>query len=149
MPRKITHIVIHCSASNRSTTTVLDIERWHRERGWSGIGYHKVIDISGAVHQGRPDDVAGAHAEGFNSRSLGICLIGDFDKDKLLEADPQFRALVQVVATLCKRHGIPVANVIGHRDVYPILGKPVAKSCPGASAHALLPRLRELARRYL
>lgn len=126
--RKITHIVIHNSASNRSTTTINDIRRWHvEENGWKDIGYHRVIYISGEVLQGRPDAEIGAHAEGFNAHSLGICLTGNFDVDKIDERDPQFKALVQTVATLCKRYGIPVENVIGHRDVYPLLGQKVLK----------------------
>mgnify|MGYP001186347273 CR=1 FL=1 len=35
--------VIHHSASGRDSTSVADIARWHRERGFSQIGYHKVI----------------------------------------------------------------------------------------------------------
>lgn len=144
------YLVIHCSATDRKRTTVDSIRKYHKEvKGWSDVGYHRLIDFEGVVHMGRPDHIPGAHASGFNSKSLGICLIGDFDKDVLREDDPQFKALVQVVATLCKRHGIPVENVIGHRDVYRLLNQKVAKSCPGDSAYALLPRLRELVAGYL
>lgn len=149
MARKITHIVIHCSASDRHKTTPQQIDRWHRARGWDGIGYHRVIDGAGTVHQGRPDDRIGAHAEGFNTHSLGICLTGNFDKDVLAEGDAQFKALVQACAVLCKRYGLTPDRIIGHRDTYAKLKKPVAKTCPGRTAYALLPRLRELVGGYL
>lgn len=143
------YLVIHCSASDRSLTSVRNIRDWHLARGWKDIGYHKIIDITGKVHQGRPDTEVGAHAAGFNSRSLGICLIGDFDKDVLDERDPQFKALVQVCATLCRRYGIPAGRIIGHRDVYKLLGQKVAKTCPGRTAYELMGRLRELVAEYL
>lgn len=149
MARKIEWIVIHCSASDRHKTKPADIDRWHRERGWDGIGYHKVIDGAGTVHQGRLDARIGAHAEGFNSHSLGICLTGNFDRDALTEDDSQFRALVQTCAVLCKRYGLKPDRIIGHRDTYTKLKKPMLKTCPGKNAYALLPRLRELVGGYL
>lgn len=147
--RRIEWLVVHCSASDRHKTTVEDIERWHEARGFDGIGYHRIILGDGTVRQGRHDQKVGAHAQGFNSHSLGICLTGNFDKDVLQEEDAQFRALVQVCAVLCKRHGIPPERIIGHRDTYKLLRKKVAKSCPGNTAYALMPRLRELVTSYL
>ena len=39
--RKITEIIIHCSATTEGKDfTVEDIDRWHRQRGFNGIGYH-------------------------------------------------------------------------------------------------------------
>lgn len=150
MPRKITAIVIHCSDSPKATTKTADIRRWHvQERGWSDIGYHRVIEGDGSVHQGRPDDVAGAHAEGYNSGSLGICVTGAFDRESISLDDAQGEALVQVVATLAKRHGVAPKDIIGHRDVYPRIKQPVAKSCPGARLYALLPELRRRVAAYL
>lgn len=148
--RKITHIVIHCSDSPKATTKTADIKRWHvQERGWQDIGYHRVIEGDGSVHQGRPDDVIGAHAEGFNAQSLGVCVTGKFDLETIALGDLQGTALVQVCAVLCQRYKIPPANIIGHRDVYPLLKQPVAKTCPGKYLHALLPRLRERVEVYL
>jgi len=51
----IQKIVVHHSASNSITTKKADIERWHRQRGFSQIGYHKVIEGSGSVINGRPE----------------------------------------------------------------------------------------------
>lgn len=70
-----TGIVVHHSESS-CETTVEDIDHWHKERGWAGIGYHFVIDCEGIVHDGRSLSIAGAHARGRNSDHIGICLIG-------------------------------------------------------------------------
>ena len=42
--RKIDSIIVHCSATKAGQDfTAADIDRWHRERGFNGIGYHYVI----------------------------------------------------------------------------------------------------------
>lgn len=89
--RPISLIVIHCSATpNGSRRTVEDIDAWHaarefhRQPEWrqvqnpdlAAIGYHYVIYPRGTVVTGRHVDEPGAHARGFNKRSIGICLIG-------------------------------------------------------------------------
>jgi N-acetylmuramoyl-L-alanine amidase len=75
--RKITKIILHSSATPEGReVTVEDIDRWHKERGWSGIGYHYVIDLKGNVHEGRPIERSGAHCKGHNKHSIGVCYIG-------------------------------------------------------------------------
>lgn len=66
--------VIHHTASP-CWTTVQDIDRWHKERGWDGIGYHFVIKCDGTIEKGRSLHKQGAHAKGRNNR-LGIVLVG-------------------------------------------------------------------------
>ena len=75
--RKITEIIIHCSATTEGMDfTVEDIDRWHRQRGFSGVGYHFVIYLNGSIHAGRPKNKIGAHCKGHNTISIGICYIG-------------------------------------------------------------------------
>lgn len=50
--RKITEIIIHCSATTEDKDfTVEDIDRWHRQRGFSGVGYHFIIRLEAAYKQ--------------------------------------------------------------------------------------------------
>jgi len=77
--RPIHTIVIHHSASPRSTTPE-QIEGWHLDRGFSGIGYHFIIDEKGEVHRGRPIGMVGAHVKGRNTGTIGICITGDNTK---------------------------------------------------------------------
>lgn len=80
--RKITEIIIHCSATIEGKDyTVADIDRWHKARGWRGIGYHYVIYRDGSIHVGRPLSNVGAHCEGHNAHSIGICYIGGLSKE--------------------------------------------------------------------
>ena len=123
-------LAVHCSATPEGKAfTAKDIDRWHREKGWRMIGYHYVIGLDGKVEKGRPDDMPGAHVEGYNSRSLGICLIGGCDaamKPKNTFTPAQFKSLHDLLKTLHAKY--PNAVIQGHRD-FP----KVAKACPSFS----------------
>ncbi|MDU3761109.1 MAG: N-acetylmuramoyl-L-alanine amidase [Bacteroides sp.] len=63
--RKINKVIIHCSATPEGRDyTVADIDRWHRERGFDGIGYHYVVYRDGSIHAGRDVAKIGAHCKG-------------------------------------------------------------------------------------
>lgn len=49
---------------------------WHKARGWNDIGYHYVIYLDGTIAKGREIDVIGAHCQGNNKDSIGICYVG-------------------------------------------------------------------------
>lgn len=127
--RKIDKLVIHCSATPAGREfTVADITAWHRERGFSTIGYHYVIHLDGRVSLGRPEKQVGAHVAGHNARSIGICYIGGVDANRSTLArdtrtPEQRRAMADLLLDLTKR--FPGAEVLGHRD-FP----KVAKACP-------------------
>lgn len=103
------------------------IDRWHRERGFLKIGYHYVILRDGVIQKGRQDSEVGAHVEGHNKGSLGICMVGGLNdttgKSENNFTDAQFVALKTLLTTLSKSN--PEAVVLGHRD-FPN----VAKDCP-------------------
>ena len=128
-PRKITHIVIHCSATPAGREfTVEDIAEWHKDRGFSTIGYHYVIHLDGRVSTGRPERQAGAHVAGHNANTIGICYIGGVDANRRQLArdtrtPAQRRSMARLVRDLLNRY--PGAEVLGHRD-FP----KVAKACP-------------------
>lgn len=90
------------------------------------IGYHFVIRRDGRVETGRPVDAIGAHVEGYNSTSVGICLAGGVDehgrsRDNFTPA--QYAALAELLIELKAKY--PKATIRGHRD-FP----KVAKDCP-------------------
>lgn len=147
--REYLSIVVHTTVSDRYTTTVAQITEWHKARGFDTIGYHKLINGYGAVFQGRADRLIGAGAEGWNEDSLHVALAGNGDLDKVSPADPQYKALIQVLAKLAKDHGIAVVNIIGHCEVYDRLRQPRAKTCPGKNWMALMPQIRAEVARYL
>lgn len=125
MMRKINKLIIHCSATKEGKDyTVEDIDRWHKQRGFSCIGYHYVIYRDGTIHYGRPEYRVGAHCEGQNRNSIGICYIGGLDKDgkpKDTRTDEQKKGLLVLLKRLKGEN--PKAKIYGHRDF-------ANKACP-------------------
>jgi len=107
----IDFIIVHCSDSpqNRGDNAET-INNWHLERGWDGIGYHRVILENGMIEHGRPLYWKGSHARGYNGRSIGVCLIGDGVYTLL-----QLNALRELIFDLLD--DFPSAAVIGHCDL--------------------------------
>lgn len=113
----ITKIVIHCSDTpDGRPDTAADIHRWHKEKGWDGIGYHYVIEVGGNTENGRPEYWTGAHASGHNTNSIGICLIGRGGYD-----DDQWFSLECLIHNLILKY--PEAKVLGHNEIS-------SKTCP-------------------
>lgn len=110
-PHCIELLVVHCSDSPPDRgDTAADINRWHLERGFDLIGYHKVILPDGTVENGRPEYVAGAHCKGHNTDSLSVCLLGISNF-----TTPQLDALVGVLRTWQSKY--PDAKVVGHGEL--------------------------------
>ena len=117
--RKITEIIVHCSATPEGQNfTTEDIDHWHKQKGWQGIGYHYVIELDGSVHKGRNEEVIGAHCLGHNVYSIGVCYIGGLDKwtkaPKDTRTDAQKQALIDLLKRLKEKY--PNAIIYGHRD---------------------------------
>lgn len=119
--RKIDTIIIHCSATKEGQHfTVADIDKWHKARGFNGVGYHYVILLDGTIEPGRQEHLAGAHTQGHNATSIGICYVGGLDaagNAKDTRTDAQKRALFAMVHDICTRHKIK--EIKGHRDCSP------------------------------
>lgn len=128
--RKIKEIIIHCTATREGKAfTVADVDRWHRERGWKGCGYHYLITLDGKVEQGRPEQITGAHCTGRNSESIGVCYVGGCDlvgKAKDTRTEAQKKALVTLIRQLMHTHGITLENVRCHNEFS-------TKACPSFS----------------
>ena len=125
--RKIDSIIIHCSATKTGQDfTAMDIDGWHRKRGFNGIGYHYVIRLDGKVEKGRDVSLVGAHCKGWNERSIGICYIGGLDENGCpadTRTNEQKRALSQLVIDLKNKYDIH--QILGHRDTSPDLDRDV------------------------
>ncbi len=116
--RKIKHIVIHCTATVEGKSfSASDIDRWHKERGWKGIGYHYIIGLDGTIEEGRAENKIGAHVKRHNRHSIGIAYIGGLNKrlsPKDTRTRKQKRALKELLITLKRKY--PQAIILGHRD---------------------------------
>jgi hypothetical protein len=126
-------IVLHHSATADGETVNWNaIRKYHMEvNGWKDIGYHFGVEKVGEKYQvmgGRTLKQAGSHAVGFNTSGIGVCMIGDFDN----EAPPVLQWLkgIELCQQINRFFGHRL-KIIGHRDTYEMLGRPVQKTCPG------------------
>ena len=117
---KTDEIILHHAEAK--SASVEEVNRWHLERGWTGIGYHFYIRKDGKVYRGRPEWAVGAHAQGHNSRAIGICVEGSYMTETMPQA--QFDALVALVREEMAKY--PGAKVLRHRDVN-------STDCPGTN----------------
>lgn len=123
----IKYLAVHCSATKPSMNIGRDeIYTWHRRRGMRDVGYHYIIRRNGMIEKGRNDDTPGAHVRGYNTESLGICMVGGVD-DSGASVDnyelEQYVSLAKLLEVLKLMY--PNAAIQGHRD-FPN----VAKDCP-------------------
>jgi hypothetical protein len=153
----------HCS---QAPSLIRGIYRYHvRSMGWRDIGYNFVIDKCGQIYEGRAGGVAkpvlGAHTRGFNSKSMGIAVLGSYGAGKpssaavdavsrltawklgLYGMNPRGKTYLKSGGGNLYRKGKNVRlNVIsGHRDG-------LATNCPGGQLYRELGTARSTAARY-
>ncbi len=165
--RAINAIVIHCAATpNGRPFRVDQIDAMHAQRcfhrsiewcaRWNpplrAIGYHWFIGVDGSRASGRHPNEIGAHVQGSNARSLGICMAGTN-----AFTSPQWLALKWLVLETARRLAaerllVPIetpdqavdalkrlgVSLLGHRDYSPDLNgdgiierEEWVKECPG------------------
>ncbi|MGH3023229.1 MAG: FlgD immunoglobulin-like domain containing protein [Gaiellaceae bacterium] len=159
-------VVHHTAGTNsysaaQSAAIVRGIQRYHvLSNGWNDIGYNFLVDKYGQIFEGRAGGVAGsvvgAHAQGFNTGSVGVAVLGSYGSRNISAAAR--RSVERLLAwRLDVAHVNPRATrdvasggnprfpagrtirlraVSGHRDTG-------YTSCPGG---ALYDRLRAIAR---
>jgi N-acetylmuramoyl-L-alanine amidase len=133
----VKQIIVHYTATFDDDLTINRdvVDRWHKDKGWAGIGYHFLILQDGTVQRGRPVDTVGAHAPP-NTGRVGVCYVGGLKRpDARVGVDTrtkaQTEALIKIISDL--KAGVyntsvvtvdPDAEVLGHRDVG-------STQCPG------------------
>ena len=131
--REISEVIVHCAATPEGKPfTVDDVRRWHRQQGWTDIGYHYVVGLRGELWLGRDVDIQGAHcaAGGHNRGSIGVCYIGGVACDGKTPKDtrtPEQKAtLLKLLMDLRKLY--PGMRIYGHHDFER------GKACPSFDA---------------
>ena len=139
---EVKNIIVHGSESIFGC--VNEIRRWHIERGFRDVGYHFIImnsyprhkmkynSCSGSIEIGRMldgDDIleeneVGAHALGYNDKSIGVCLIG---KDGQYSST-QIRSLLWLLQDIMKQFNLTPECILGHYET--AHGKRQGKTCP-------------------
>lgn len=126
---KFKGIIIHHTDSEHGT--ILDVNEWHNERGFDGVGYHALVPngwinadefielMNGSLEIGRDWSLEGAHALGYNDY-FGLAMTG---KDKF--SDKQFNMVLAFCKWLIKRDDFDISEIKGHNEC-----EGVTKSCP-------------------
>lgn len=105
---------IICHNADASICSIQDIDRWHKNNGWAGCGYHFLVRKDGSVYRGRPEDKLGAHTSNYNTGSLGICFEGKYNTEEMPEA--QLKAGQELIKYLLDKYNLSKVNVYKHKD---------------------------------
>lgn len=111
---KTEQIILH-----HSGVTVLQsvetIHNYHKNtNGWSGIGYHFYVRKDGNIYRGRPENTVGAHCQGENYNSIGICFEGNFEKEEM--GEKQIKSGHELVNFLLDKYNLSKEDVKKHND---------------------------------
>ena len=125
-------LVIHHSGfywSNAQDTLNEILRLHHQDRGWADVAYHFLIGKDGAIYEGRDLAVRGAHVGGFNTGSVGVCLLGDFTIETPSQA--QLDATYMLNAWLASY--LQLTHLAGHQQFSN------STVCPGTFIESQLP----------
>lgn len=127
--RSLEEIIWHCAATPEGKDfTVADVRSWHKQRGWSDIGYHYVVYRDGCIMLGRPVGQVGAHCadHGKNQGTIGCCYIGGVSADGKTAKDTrtlaQRTSMLWLTQQLIAKHRT-IRRVTGHNQY-------ASKACP-------------------
>ncbi|CAF0916537.1 unnamed protein product [Brachionus calyciflorus] len=137
MANPVPYVVIHhgasvpCNTKSSCISVVKGYQNLHMDTNkWDDIGYSFIVGEDSNVYEGRGWSRTGAHAPGFNSNSIGICVIGDFtSRNPNSLAIEAVKNLIQCGVDLGKIK--PTYSLRGHRDSS-------ATACPGDTFYALI-----------
>jgi N-acetyl-anhydromuramyl-L-alanine amidase AmpD len=143
MENKPEVIILHCSGGitndptyDTSQQSLQVIDNWHKgvpnyfpksELGWH-IGYHYVCEYNtGKITQTRKETEIGCHCLKMNDKSLGILIVGNFDRLPVLPhskpSEVQEKSITILLRQLRQRY--PNIPIRGHRFYA------TYKTCPG------------------
>jgi len=159
--KEIIHHTVTSNSDPDPAATVRSIYYYHAvSLDWGDIGYNYLIDQQGRIYEGRSGGpgVIGGHAIGWNTGSVGVSALGNYDQVDINSA--MYAAFVDLMSTLAVTnninpngsdyfvhyandgHGnytIPTggnpSNFLGHRDTF-------STACPGQYLYARLPQFR-------
>ncbi len=126
--REVNLLVVHCTATRcNKDFPVSTLRASHKARGFADIGYHFYITRDGETHPCRPVHQIGAHATGWNDKSIGICYEGGLDENGRI-ADTRTYAQKCALLDLLRqlKTDYPKAKILGHYQ----LSENVRKACP-------------------
>ncbi len=143
--REIKYIILHHSATDpvlnasdiggaRLADVICNRARahWQKEFPTYRCDYHFLVGQTGAIFKGQPVTLPGWHATNYavNVHSIGVCFLGNFQTGIMKRA--QFDSGVALMRKLMHLYGVPLKNVLRHKDVVSdITHRANSTLCPG------------------
>lgn len=130
----VTEVVLHTTATpgdwwkgKTALSMAGEVRRWHMDRGWRDIGYHRLFAPDGTMALGRSIYEIGAHVIGHNRGTIGLAMVPVRTHDGIREFEDYFTeaqrgAVKKYISDLVEL--TPIARVTGHNEYAP-------KECPG------------------
>ena len=128
--REIRFIAIHCTATQPNTKKEAILSYWKNTLKWKSVGYHRLIDANGVIHELAKYEQITNGVKGYNSESIHFSYIGGIDeagRPKDTRTIKQKESLLYLIKQAKKQ--FPNAIVQGHKDF-----KGVVKACPSFDA---------------
>lgn len=170
---KVAAVVVHHTATTTDYSAdevpaiLRSIYRYHAvERGWGDIGYHIIVDKFGRAWEGRSggldNAVIGAHAQGFNTGTSSVALIGNYVGNA--PSQSSLETMSQMIAYKLGPQGIKPTDTVsltggpsskhpspGEISVPAVMGHEAVgrTACPGSRLDAALPALRARAATFV
>uniref|UniRef100_A0A8C0IST1 Peptidoglycan-recognition protein n=1 Tax=Chelonoidis abingdonii TaxID=106734 RepID=A0A8C0IST1_CHEAB len=131
------YVIIHHTAGSSCTSQascsqlVRGIQNYHMDsKGWADIGYNFLIDGDGRVYEGRGWSTMGAHAYGWNHKSLGFSFLGTFSSR--IPKAAALNAAQSLIQCAVSRGSLSSSYTLtGHRNVNPT-------ECPGNALYRVI-----------
>jgi N-acetylmuramoyl-L-alanine amidase len=127
--REITEFVVHWTetATNKNIGAE-EINKYHLEFGFEGIGYHYVIRRDGSLQRGRPLNLEGQHTDntGHDQRSIGIVFVGGLNVPSgtpniqdFVSVQSLTRSQLNTFDHFCRAffNAWPGGQALGHNDI--------------------------------
>lgn len=119
MEIKPNRIIWHHSATISQGHQFKAINLNHRQRNFPisslgfFVGYHYLIEVDGTIQKAREETEIGAHDQGENYGSIGICLAGNFNIEQ--PTKEQEEAAAEITDAILRRWNIPLTRIEPHR----------------------------------
>lgn len=117
MARNIKYLAIHCTATQPEATKESILNYWKNVLKWKSVGYHRLIDRFGTIHELADYESITNGVAGFNSVSVHISYIGGIDvlgKPQDTRTCKQIESMIYLIKEIRKKY--PNIIVQGHRD---------------------------------
>jgi len=111
--------------ADTSHHTIKQIDEWHKSLGFSisasghHCGYHFVIYLNGMIVQARKIHEEGFQCVGMNRKSIGVLIMGNFDRHTTMEhcrpSDAQKESIKYIQDNLNDKYNIAVEKMVPHR----------------------------------